>query len=176
MKGSFIIQLIGFFLLASISLVFSKSVKDRTSRSGRLCQSLAEVDHDLARLYTYGSSGRRFPENLTSYAAYCKETERLLKTLESYSNECLAKEDVLTKSTLKVLAYTVRKELKNLCKAALNSNSFKLSKRQQALIQSAHCTNELAGEVQICIDQAIDYLVYGQSFNSTKTRLMYICW
>lgn len=166
--------------MLSILLVLFSFVSFTSSKTqGRqICETPAQVDANLARLYTFGNSGRSFPENVSDYASYCEDTERLLAILENYSKNCLGPNDVLIRSTLKILAYTIRKELRNLCKAAVASNTaaIKLSRRQLALLRSSRCTNELAPEVQFCIDQAIDYLAFGSTFNASRTRLMYVCW
>lgn len=36
------------------------------------CGNILEMDQILAKLYTYGNSGRKFPTSFSGFKAYCK--------------------------------------------------------------------------------------------------------
>lgn len=135
------------------------------------CGSQLEMDRQIAKLYTYGHSGRPFPENFADFKSYCSETQALSKQFETYYKSCL-KSNEFTRSMLSIMMNTIRRESKIQCRRTADGRP---SKKQEKLIGAAVCANSVKEAHQRCINQATYFITDTISMKENRRKLAYIC-
>ncbi|CAG2111261.1 unnamed protein product, partial [Medioppia subpectinata] len=110
--------------------------------------TLKRVDEFLAKVTTYGNSGRKFPENTDQLPKYCNESKTLVENIESLNKRCI---DGLAKRVLTVSIFTVKNVIKQLCR--------KNNKLLPEYFEAAKCINTVQGKVGKCFSKSIDHLL-----------------
>lgn len=63
-----------FALILMIAVILTDAIKlkKKKIKKNLKCLNLSDIDRLLAKLYTYGESGRDFPTNFEQFITYCK--------------------------------------------------------------------------------------------------------
>lgn len=158
---------ISLIVLLSLSLILCDGVNAQSSdkTSSKACDrnTRKRVDELLAKVTTYGNSGRKFPENNDQLPKYCNDSKALVENIEGLNKKCL---EGLSKRVLTVSIFTVKSVIRQLCR--------KSNKLLPEYFEAAKCINSAHNPVGKCFTRSIDQLL-GMQFADEKQKIPMAC-
>ncbi|XP_054155161.1 uncharacterized protein LOC128953673 [Oppia nitens] len=125
-----------------------------------------EMDGLIARMLTFGNSGRKFPESATHVSKYCDDTKTAISKIEKLNKNCMKG---LVKQVLSVTTYSAKKTFGQLCRQKSGP-----SKRMQEMLEAAKCLNKASDEIQRCYNITIDHFFSLKSVDD-KVKIPMAC-
>ncbi|XP_054164469.1 uncharacterized protein LOC128962140 [Oppia nitens] len=125
-----------------------------------------QVDALLARVLTFGDSGREFPESQDQIPAFCNETQLLVKSVEQYVKKCTKTQ--LSKQLFSVYVFTIKSQLTQLCKT-------KPTQRLRDMLSASKCVNRAKPVFTKCVQRTVDHLQRIRLLASDTMKIPHLC-